>query len=434
MTVVCYPLDAVAGAPTYTGRMLRDTIAALLGGASTARPLGAFSGVRPGTPTNTVVLSGLNWTCNPHAGVLDVQAAAEAGPYLYAVTVDEIGTLNAAAVGNARTDLLVATLSDPAEADGSSVPKVEIVYVPGTAGPGAPAPSTPARSMVLARFNVPQSGGGSPTVTWVAPTLFAAGARASVSAVADLALLSAYTNMEATVEATPGAFWKYDGSTWVMHGVARFATANARDTAITAPVSGMSCAIGTRQYIYAGTKWHREGYITPTTGSVTGTSAAVDSDGVVQLVAVTAVTLSGIDATLFGPDSWEIAVEGTSAAGGITMQAAAGGTADTTANHDWFGNGENQASTDVAATSLAQTTWPISNGLAPVEFLAEIRFRNAKSASRKTRGLGRFEVVVTAETAKTLLHASVDHRATTSFDGVKLMFASAFTGTIEIRR
>jgi hypothetical protein len=239
MTVACYPLDAVAGSPEYTGRMLRDTLSALVGGASAARPFGAFSGVRPGTPAATVTLSGLNWTCEPHAGVLDVQAAGEAGPYLYAVMTDETGTLNAQAVGNARSDLLVAQLSDPAEADGTTVPEVEIVYVPGTAGPGAPDPATPARSMVLGRFNVPQSGGGSPTFTWLAPSLYAAGARALVLTQAALATLEEYSGMEATVAATPGAFWRYNGSAWVMHGTAQFASTAARDAAITTPADGM---------------------------------------------------------------------------------------------------------------------------------------------------------------------------------------------------
>lgn len=259
MTVACYPLDAVSGAPAYTGRMLRDTISALLGGASTARPLGTRSGVRPGTPTSTVTLSGLNWTLKPHAGVLDVEAAAEAGPYLYAVTANETGTLNAQAVGNARTDLLVMQLSDPAEGDGTSVPKAEPVYVAGTAGPGAPAPAVPARSLLLARFNVPQSGGGSPTVTWVAPTLSAAGARPSVATIADLALLSQYTGMEATVEATPGAFWKYDGSGWKMYGTARFADATARNAAIPSinRVKGMTAILTSDEvtYLYDGGAW-----------------------------------------------------------------------------------------------------------------------------------------------------------------------------------
>jgi hypothetical protein len=295
MTVVCYPLDAVAGAPEYTGRMLRDTLAALIGGASAARPLGGFSGVRPGTPSTTVALSGLDWTCEPHAGVLDVQAAAEAGPYLYAVMTDETGTLNAQAVGNARSDLLVAQLSDPAEADGTSVPEVEIVYVPGTAGPGAPDPATPARSMILARFNVPQSGGGSPTVTWLAPTLYAAGARPSVPTVADLADLDEYTNMEAIVESTPGAFWKYNGSAWKMHGTPRFTNAAARDTALTAPTVDMRCVLTSDEltYQYVGSTWMivltPERYQADTSNSLRG---ILQQSGIGKISGAASATLS----------------------------------------------------------------------------------------------------------------------------------------------
>ena len=59
-------------------------------------------------------------------------------------------------------------LSDPAETDGSSVPQVEVLYLAGTAASTPAAPATPARSLVLAQITVPASGGGSPTVAFVA--------------------------------------------------------------------------------------------------------------------------------------------------------------------------------------------------------------------------------------------------------------------------
>jgi hypothetical protein len=149
--------------------MLRQTqMAPLAVLGNTARPLGGLSGVRTGTPTTTVTATGTTWTCKPHAGILDVESAAEAGPYGYAVDANVTGAVTAANASNPRVDLLYARLSDPAESDGSTTPQVEILYLAGTAGSGA-APATPARGSALAWINVPISGGGSPTVTWVAP-------------------------------------------------------------------------------------------------------------------------------------------------------------------------------------------------------------------------------------------------------------------------
>jgi hypothetical protein len=241
MTVVAFPLDAVSGSPAYPGRAIRETLGALLGGATTARPLGGFSGVRPGTSTTTVSLAGTTWTCATHAGVLDVEAAAEAGPYFYAVSVAESAVLNAANGSNPRIDILSVQLSDPAESDGTSVPKAELIYTAGTAAASPTVPATPARAMKIAQFAVPKTGAGSPTVTWVAPTLFAAGGRASVATVSALGALPVFNGMHADVDSTPGADWRYSSvtSSWVMDGVARFTDAAARTSALSSPVQGM---------------------------------------------------------------------------------------------------------------------------------------------------------------------------------------------------
>lgn len=174
MAITVYPADAVAGAPSYSGRKARQALMAPhLAGATSARPLGARSGVRPGTSTTTVTATSTTWTVAPHAGVLDLETAAEAGPYGYAIDANVTGSVNAAHASLARVDLISVRLDDPAESDGSSTPGVVVVYTAGTAGAGTPA--TPARCMVLATINVPASGGGSPSVTWVAPVAVAAG-------------------------------------------------------------------------------------------------------------------------------------------------------------------------------------------------------------------------------------------------------------------
>jgi len=188
MTNRIWPADAVGGAPVYSGRALRQTQAPFLAGAVPGRPLGARSGVRPGTSTTTVVASATAWTCQPHAGVLDVQAAAEAGPYTYAVDASVSGALTAANASNPRTDIIYVQLSDAAE-DGASpgaAPGVTVGYRAGTPAAVPSTPAAPARSMVLARINVPRSGGGNPTVTWVAPYAVAAGGTLPVASAAEL--------------------------------------------------------------------------------------------------------------------------------------------------------------------------------------------------------------------------------------------------------
>jgi hypothetical protein len=61
----------------------------------------------------------------------------------------------------------------------------------------------------------------------------------------DVAALNAATGMTtqdlAIVDSTPGAVWKYTGATWVMDGVARFASVATRNSALASPVQGMLC-------------------------------------------------------------------------------------------------------------------------------------------------------------------------------------------------
>lgn len=205
-----YPVAAVSGAPSYDGRALRQTaVAPFIAGATASRPLGARSGVRPGTPATTVSATSTTWTVQPHAGVIDAEAAAEAGPYAYAFDAVNTGTMTAADASYARIDLISVQISDPAESDGSSTPSAAIVYTPGTAA--APAlPTQPARSMVIAQINVPISGGGSPSVTWVAPTLAAAGGitPATSAAFGDGTYVGQY------IDDPVKGFMRWNGSAW----------------------------------------------------------------------------------------------------------------------------------------------------------------------------------------------------------------------------
>ena len=222
MTVVGFPLNAVTGSPEYTGEDMRLALSALEFGANVARPLGVRSGVRIGTPTTTASASGFTWTVAEHSGIVDVQTSATAGGYLYAITVAETGAITAANATHPRKDILTIRVDDPQE-DATGTPLIAVEYTAGTAAAVPTVPATPTRSMVLARIDTPASGGGDPTVTWLAPVTVAAG---GIIPVADNtardALSTAYgaTQTLYATHATDGLItWAKGGAAWVKVGV-----------------------------------------------------------------------------------------------------------------------------------------------------------------------------------------------------------------------
>ena len=145
MVTTIHPVDATAGAPSYSGRMLRQVGSVAFAGASAGDPFGARSGVRPGTGT-IVYADATSWSVGPHAGVLDFETAMESGPTSYAIGASTGGALRAADAF-ARVDLVWVRQDIPLE-DGSAVPAAVPGYTYGTVA-GTP-PTTPARCMVLA--------------------------------------------------------------------------------------------------------------------------------------------------------------------------------------------------------------------------------------------------------------------------------------------
>jgi hypothetical protein len=230
MGITLFPVDAVdtngdgiADTPTYTGRMLREALSVLGTMGSATRPLGGLSGVRPGTPTSTVTVTSTQWTVAPHAGLIDAEAAAEAGPYLYAINAALTGAMVPADASNPRIDTISIQVSDPAESDGSTMPGALPVYTQGDAAASPVAKATPARSLLLATINVPKAGAGSPSVTWRAPWLAAAGGKPAFQTLADLqAWTPADSAQEARVLADPVATnnggYVWSGSAWLFRG------------------------------------------------------------------------------------------------------------------------------------------------------------------------------------------------------------------------
>lgn len=171
MTTTLFPVNG-----TFQAETLRQVLAAASGTAPAGRPLGAISGVRPGTPASTASATSSTWTIDTHVGRLDLETPAKAGPYFYVVSVAETGAVTPASAANQRVDSLYVQMSDPSEGDGSSSAVATIGYLAGAPGASGGArgaaggpPNLPARSMELAQLVVPILGGGSPVVSWVAP-------------------------------------------------------------------------------------------------------------------------------------------------------------------------------------------------------------------------------------------------------------------------
>lgn len=168
MATTAFPLDASSGAPSYNAQAIRQAFSSFLGTAPSGRPLGATSGVRPGTPSTTVSLSSFTWRCAAVSGVLDVETSATAGPYLFATDGTDSGTVQAADSTNPRVDIIYIQLNDNVQ-DASGAESASVSYLAGTPAASPVAPSPPnSRTLVLAQISVPKNGGGAPSVSWVA--------------------------------------------------------------------------------------------------------------------------------------------------------------------------------------------------------------------------------------------------------------------------
>lgn len=244
MAANLFPVDAVSGAPSYTGRAARQTLGGLWTKA-TSRLLGARSGLHPATIGATIVTAtSTTWTVLPHTGVLDLEANAIAGPYDYSFDANQTGSVTAADVSNPRVDSLFVQLSDPAEGDGTSTPNVVPVYVAGIAGAaggargaaGGPPNFPNTRCMELAQINVPKSGGGSPTVSMVAPYAVASGGILPVANQAARDALTAYSGL---------MVWRLDTQRVEVYSGSAWTTAAAGDSGwLTATLGNSWVAFG----------------------------------------------------------------------------------------------------------------------------------------------------------------------------------------------
>jgi hypothetical protein len=215
MVDTLHPVNAVAGAPSYSGRMLRQARSAAYAGATAARPLGARSGVRPGTSKDTVTATSTTWTCGPFAGIADVEAVAQAGPYEFAFDANATGAVVAQDATYPRSDLIYVQIDDPSEGDGSTIPAVTRKYIVGTPSATPADPTLPVtRAFAVARINNLKAGSGAPTVTWIAPYAVAAGGVLPFNTVAELNLYTTAPQGQHAHVFDTGSDYIWTGAGW----------------------------------------------------------------------------------------------------------------------------------------------------------------------------------------------------------------------------
>lgn len=303
MTISCFALDAVSGSPNYTAQQVRQALGFLTTASVSTRPLGAFSGVHPITPTTTLTISGTTWTCKPHCGVVDAEASAGAAGYFYASDTNVTGSVTAADPTNPRVDLVYVQISDPAQSDGTSVPQAQILYLAGTAASSPVAPATPARSMALGTILVQHSGGSASTTSWVAQYSVASGGVLPCSSSATypatpyegMAIYDQALNTELT----------YNGSSWdkVLTGDTGWVNLSGLGGSYTTP---STVATGKAQYRIKGGIILMQGQISLAAGGNFATSTSIVLIAAGNLPAPITPTLAGVHRTLASATPQEV--------------------------------------------------------------------------------------------------------------------------------
>ena len=139
MAIIMHPLTAVSGAPTYTADDYRHAINPLLV-PSDGTAFNGLSGVRYGSPSPLVSVSGLVATVKAHCGTVSPWDGL--GEYTYAITTDT--TVNLADSTNSYK--IAITVEDPSQSHGTTPRGKLEVFSAGT-------PDSNINGLVLAEVN-----------------------------------------------------------------------------------------------------------------------------------------------------------------------------------------------------------------------------------------------------------------------------------------
>lgn len=276
-------INASAGAPAYSANELRGAMA--LAVQYNGRTLGARAGVRPGGNALQTSIAGSTITVRAGTACVDPALTTAQGPYWVCLPADETHTLTAAHATLPRKDITVLRVYDHDE-DSSTFRKAQSEYIVGTAA-GSPAePSVPSGSFKISTIDVPNSGGGSPSVTLNYPYTVASGGTLPVRNVTERTAITPFDGMVIErQDRSPRWLELYDGTAWRVITDAVCSSTSDRDTAITNPYTGQRAFVTADllTYRYTGSAWVVHGLYRQTT--LLGADAA-------------SVTLSSIPSTL----------------------------------------------------------------------------------------------------------------------------------------
>lgn len=150
MAIIMHPLTALNGTPTYTADDYRHAINPLLV-PSDGTAFNGLSGIRYGSPSPLVTVSGLTATVKPHCGTISPWDGL--GAYTYAITTNTTVQL-----ADSTNDYKIAvTVEDPSQSHGTT-PRGKIeVFTAGT-------PDSNINGLVIAKVNAGVASDGAPMI------------------------------------------------------------------------------------------------------------------------------------------------------------------------------------------------------------------------------------------------------------------------------
>ena len=195
---------------------------AVLYGGGAGRPLGGRSGFRIDTASDVFTATASAWTLKPCVAMID--PGVNTGMYKWANT----SNLTQASIPGSpvapdatlpRKDIYYVQVNDSTAGDGSGAVSADVKYLAGTPNANPSAPALPARSFLIATVNVPQVGGGAPTVTLNPARFAAAGAPLPIYSQAEADALDKYDGLIIQRRDLPGEpqlTWSTSANAW--HG------------------------------------------------------------------------------------------------------------------------------------------------------------------------------------------------------------------------
>lgn len=177
-----FPIDASAGAPSYTAAEYRKLFATqLMNAVSTTDAFAARFGRRPG-PGMVASSTTSTYTVTAGSYVALPNFATGQGAYMCEFPANETGSITAPHATLPRKDILYVIVDDTA-VDGSGQRRAQVLYLAGTANASPVAPAVPTRGNLLATLSVPANGGGNPTALMGQMTVASGGILPVVSSV-----------------------------------------------------------------------------------------------------------------------------------------------------------------------------------------------------------------------------------------------------------